>query len=81
MVAVSEYFIVLRSRGVSVFRPSKGSGSVKIRLFPHKIRLLPQTDYLAFRQIELFIKRASVQIELSFELSGRKQAADGVDVR
>ena len=55
-------------------RSSNGSVSVKIRLFP-------QTDYLAFRQIELCGKSTSVQIELSFEFSGRQQVADGVDVR
>ena len=77
---IAGYFIVLRLRGVSFFQPSKGSGSVKIRLFPYKIRLVPQTDHLAFRQIELCDKSASVQIELSFEFSGRQQAADGVNV-
>ena len=66
---------VLRSRGVSpCFRHSKRSVSVKIRLFP-------QTDYVAFRQIELCGKSASIQIELGFEFSGRQQAADGVDIR
>ena len=47
----------------ALVRPSNGSVSVKIRLFP-------QTDYLAFRQIELRSKSASIQIELGFELSG-----------
>jgi hypothetical protein len=48
---------------------------------PSRFRLFPQTDYLAFRQIELCGKSASVQIELSFEFSRRQQAADGVNVR
>ena len=58
----------------ALVRPSSGSVSVKIYLFP-------QTDYLAFRQIELCRKSASIQIKPDFEFSGRQQAADGVDIR
>jgi hypothetical protein len=51
----------------------RGSPSATIRLFA-------QTDYLAFSQIELFGKTASILNEPSFEFSRRQQATDGVDV-
>ena len=72
---------LIHSLPVEVCAGNRAGSLAGFRLFPHKIHLFPQIDYLAFRQIELRCKSNSIEIKPGFEFSGRQQAADGVDVR